>query len=190
MSKIAIDVMLLPSEEIMDKAIEINNQLADDPIKLSKENCLPHISLCMGVVEEDNLSKIEETINEIGKNFSELLLTINKINDEHVCFEIKNTEDLQKLHEAIMTKLSPYLSYDATTDMCFSPPPVAEKTLFWINNYKNKLNSENFHPHITLGTLKLKSQKLNINFTASKLAICHLGNYCTCRKILHSVNLV
>lgn len=190
MSKIAIDVMLLPSEEIMDKAIEINNQLADDPIKLSKKNCLPHISLCMGVVEEDNLSKIEETINEIGKNFSKLSLAINEINSEYICFEIKKIENLQKLHEAIMTKLSPYLSYDATTDMCFSPPPVVEKTLFWINNYKDKLSSENFHPHITLGTLKLKSQKLNINFTASKLTICHLGNYCTCRKILHSVNLV
>ena len=52
MPKIAIDVVLLPPEEIMDKAIEINRQLADDPIKLNKENCLPHVSLCMGVVEE------------------------------------------------------------------------------------------------------------------------------------------
>ena len=188
MSKIAIDIALLPPEEIMDKAIEINNQLAGDLIKLNKKSCLPHISLCMGVAKEENLLKIKEVINEIEKDFSELSLTVSKINDEHICFEIKNNEDLQKLHEAIMTKLLPYLSYDATTDMCFSPPPVAEKTLFWINNYKDKFCFQNFYPHITLGTSKLKGEELNIDFTASKLIVCHLGNYCTCRKILYSVN--
>ena len=190
MSKIVIDVVLLPSVEIMDKAIEINNQLTDDPIKLNKESCFPHISLCMGVVQEENLSKIKEIINEIGENSSELSLTINKIGGKNVCFDIKNNEGLQRLHETIMTKLLPFLSYDAKTDLCLFPPPFAEKTLFWINNYKEKSSFENFHPHITLGISKLKSEELNINFTTSKLAICHLGNYCTCRKILHSVNLV
>jgi len=189
MSKIAIDIALLPPEEIMEKAIEINNQLAGDPIELNKKNCLPHISLCMGAVEEENLSKIKEIINEIGKNFSKLFLTINKIDDEHICFEFKNNEDLQRLHEEIMTKLLPYLFYNATIDMCFSPPFVSERTLFWINNYKDKFCFQNFYPHITLGISKLKSRKLNIDFTASKLAICHLGNYCTCRKVLYSVNL-
>jgi 2'-5' RNA ligase len=193
MSKIAIDVVLLPPEDIMDKAIEINSQFADDPIKLNKENCLPHISLCMGVVKEKNLLKIKEIIDGISKQFSKLFLTIDEISDEHVCFEIKNNENLQKLHEEIMTKLSSYLSYDATTDMCFSPPPVVEKTLTWINNYK-KTSFENFYPHITLGISKLEiskleNRKLNIDFIASKLAVCHLGNYCTCRKVIISSDL-
>ena len=188
MAKIAIDVVLLPPENIMDKAIEINKQFADDPIELNKENCLPHISLCMGVLEEENLSKINEIINEISKQFSKLFLTIDKISSEHVCFEIENNESLQKLHEEIMTKLSPYLSYDATTDMCFSPPPVVEKTLTWINNYRNT-SFEKFYPHITLGISKVDDKELNIEFTASKLAVCHLGNYCTCRKVIISSDL-
>jgi len=183
MAKIAIDVVLLPPENIMDKAIEINKKFADDPIELNKENCFPHISLCMGVMEEENLPKVEETINEICKKFSKLFLTIDKISSEYVCFEIKNDETLQKLHEEIMTKLSPYLSYDATIDMCFSPPTVVEKTLTWINNYKNT-SFEKFYPHITLGISKVEDKELNIEFTTSKLAVCHLGNYCTCRKVL------
>lgn len=190
MPKIAIDVILLLPKEIVDKAIEINNQLANDSIKLDKENCLPHISLCMGAVKEENLPKIKRIINEIADEFSKLPLTINKINDKYICFEIKNTEKLQKLHETIITKLSYYLSYDSTTDMCFSPPPVVERTLFWINNYKEKSSFENFYPHITLGISKLNKKRLNIKFTASKLAICHLGNYCTCREIIHSINLI
>lgn len=88
-----------------------------------------------------------------------------------------------------MTKLAPYLSYDAKLAMCFSPPTVVEKTLLWINNYK-KSSFENFYPHITLAaTSKIENKKLNINFVASKIAICHLGNYCTCRKIIISNNL-
>jgi len=188
MAKIAIDVVLLPPENIMDKAIEINKQFADDPIELNKENCLPHISLCMGVVEEENLTKIESIINEISKQFSKLFLTIDKISAAYVCFEFKNNEILQKLHEEIMTKLSPYLSYDATTDICFSPPPVVEKTLTWINNYRN-ISFKSFYPHITLGISKLENRELNIDFVASKLAVYHLGNYCTCRKVIISSDL-
>jgi len=190
MSKIAIDVVLLPPEDIMDKAIDINKHLADDPIQLDKENCLPHVSLCMGVVDEKNLPKIKAIIDEIGKHFSALSLTIDKINAEkYCCFDVTNTEDLQRLHETIMTELLPSLSYDALPEMCFSPP-VAAKTLFWINEYRGQSSFENFYPHITLGTTPIKNKTVNIPFTASKLAICHLGNYCTCRKILHTVTLV
>ncbi len=191
MSKIAIDIVLLPPEDIMDKSIEINNKLNEDPIKLNKENCLPHISLFMGAVEEEEeLSKIKKIVDEIATQFSKLSLTISRINYEDCGFDIKITKDLQKLHETIMTKLNNYLTHDATTDMCFSPLPVVEKALFWINNYKENSGFKNFHPHITLGISKIDGKELNIKFIASKLAICHLGNYCTCRKILHSVNLV
>lgn len=189
MTKIAIDIVLLPPGNIMDEAIRINSQFTHDPIKLNKENCLPHISLCMGVIEEENLPKIKEVIDEIVKKSSKLLLTMDKISDEYVCFEIKNNKNLQKLHEEIMTRLSSYLSYDAMTDMCFSPPPVIGKTLFWINSFKDKSSFENYYPHITLGTSKLNNRELNIDFTASKLAVCHIGNYCTCRKILFSMDL-
>ncbi len=188
MAKIAINIVLLPPEKIMDKAIEINKQFANDPIKLNKENCLPHISLCMGVLEEENLPKIEEIINQISKQFSKLFLTINKISSKHVSFEIENNGAIQNLHEEIMMQLSPYLSYNATTNMCFSPPPVVEKTLTWINNYKNT-SFEKFYPHITLGISKVEDKEVKIEFTASKLAVCHLGNYCTCRKVIISSDL-
>ncbi|MDD4333317.1 MAG: hypothetical protein PHT51_04365 [Patescibacteria group bacterium] len=188
MSKIAIDVVLLPPENIMDKAIKINQQFVDDSIKLNKKNCLPHISLCMGIVDEKNLPEIKTIISKLSKRFFKLPLMINKIDSRHICFEIKKNKTIQKLHEEIMKGLSPYLSYKATTKMCFTPPPIVKKTLTWINNYK-KTSFKNFYPHITLGISKLENKKIKINFTASKLAVCHLGNYCTCRKILFSMKL-
>jgi len=189
MSQIAIDIVLLPPEDIMDQAIAINKQLLDDPIILDKENCLPHISLCMGVIAEKQLSQLKEIIDQISKQYKAFPLTINKNNGRRSCFEIQNDKELQRLHESIMHATQSYLSYDATTDMCFPNPPVIEKTVSWINGYKDNTSFQNFYPHITLGTTKYESQKLNINFLASRLAICHLGNYCTCRKILHVIDL-
>jgi hypothetical protein len=68
--------------------------------------------------------------------------------------------------------------------MVYSPPAVNELTLFWINGYFKNSSFENFKPHITTGFGKIDSVVLPIYFNASKLAICHLGNFCTCRKIL------
>ncbi|MBU1038666.1 2'-5' RNA ligase family protein [Patescibacteria group bacterium] len=188
MPQLAIDIVLLPPEEVMDKAIAINNQLSGDAIRLNKLDCLPHISLCMGVVREEDLEKVKQIINQIGQNYKPLPLTINKIDGKHVCFEIVNTKELQSLHEAIMTKLEPYLSYNSTVD-CFLGEEINERTLCWVNNYKEKSSFSNFYPHITLGKYEIEGKDESIYFTASKLAVCHLGNYCTCRKILHSVDL-
>jgi 2'-5' RNA ligase len=188
MAKIAIDVVLLPPEEIMDQAIEINKKLKDDPIQLNKKNCLPHISLCMGLMDQKDFEKIKKILLDISKDFSGLNLNINKICNEKKSFKILYNEQLQKLHEKIMINLSPYLTYDAKVEHCFSPPNVVEKTLFWINNYK-KNHPENFDPHITLGRNDVEEKDLNLNFVSSRLALCHLGNYCTCRKILYEINL-
>ena len=188
--KLAIDVVLLPPEEIMDKAIEVNKQLINYPnnkIILNKENCLPHITLCMGVIDEENLPNIKELLEDVAKELSSLSLKIVKIDteEEYTGFAIEKTQALQSLHETIMEKLLPYATHDATVEMVYSPPEVEEKTLFWINNYRKKFSFENYYPHITLGTSEvIKKIDASLIFTASTLALCHLGNYCTCRKVL------
>ena len=71
MSKIAIDVVLLPSEEITDRAVAANRELLKqypDKIILNKENCLPHISLAMGCIDQTQISDAEEILNLIEKS--------------------------------------------------------------------------------------------------------------------------
>ncbi len=73
--------------------------------------------------------------------------------------------------------------------MVLSPPMASESTLAWIKNYSEKSSFEKFFPHITIGYGEINDYSFPIKFTASKLALCHLGNHCTCRKILASVKL-
>jgi len=65
---------------------------------------------------------------------------------------IRNTDDLQKLHEAIMQKLRHLLSYEVEASMFFNPPEVEDVTFTWIRGYGDKHdNPSAFHPHMTVG---------------------------------------
>jgi 2'-5' RNA ligase len=194
MVKMAVDVVLLPSERMTNKVIQANcmllNQCADQII-LDKENCLPHVSLAMGCIDERDITDIEIILQTIAKNFPPGQLSIigiststNSTGEKVSSFELKKTQRLQSLHEEVMRRTAPYFSYEVTAEMVLSPPTAGKSTLLWIKNYPEKSAFENFFPHITIGYGQIDDFSFPATFTASKLALCHLGNHCTCRRIL------
>jgi 2'-5' RNA ligase len=197
MNKIAIDAVLLPSEQMMNQAIKINRELLKDHenlIVLDIEKCLPHISLCMGCIEEDKIPEIKNIIDIITSEFSPFDLTVSNLITEVTpdkkkvsVLQIENQDNLQKLHETVMKRLWKYLSYDVDVSMLFNPPEVDESTLYWIRNYENHYYDPSlFDPHITVGFGETGKSKFSKNFTASTIAICQLGNFNTCRKVILS----
>jgi 2'-5' RNA ligase len=198
MSKIAVDVVLLPDEAMTERAIEANKALVDEfgsEIVLDKENCLPHISLAMGVIAEPDVGKIEEILRIVAEELpiGELQVvgihtSVNARGETVSVFEVKKARELQRLHEQVMMKMMRYFGYDVSEDMVRGEE-VAETTLAWIANYPDKASFENFFPHITIGYGEAKETGFPIAFGASRLALCHLGNHCTCRKVLASVEL-
>ena len=197
-SKIAVDVVLLPPEEIMDEAIEINQALIktfDKKIVLNKENCFPHISLAVGCIMEEDIPRIDDVLKGIAESFSPMMLT--RIHVETIQtgekvsgFEIEKTKDIQLLHEKVMDGLSSCFIGDISRDMIYasSDERIDDFTLQWISNYSEKASYENFFPHITLGFGELGAEdvkiRLPLQFKAAKLALCHMGNHCTCKKII------
>ena len=198
MGRKAVDVVLLPTEAIMDRAIEVNAELVEKfgkKIALNKENCLPHISLAMGCVNERDIAAIGKILQTIAKECSlgdlrvvDIRTTANSAGEKVSVFEVEKTRELQLLHEKIVEKLTLYLSCDVTGDMVYGTE-VDELTLHWIKNYPKKSSFANFLPHITIGYGEINDFSFPIKFAASKLALCHLGNHCTCRKILVSIKL-
>jgi 2'-5' RNA ligase len=182
-----------------DRTIELNNELVKRfgrKIVLNKENCLPHISLAMGCLEEKDIASVEKILEEIAKETSFQDLRIvgirssgNSKGQTVSVYEVENTTQLQSLHEKVMNKLEPYLTSDVTVDMIYGGREVAETTLLWIKNYREKVSFENFFPHITIGYGQIENHSLPASFSASQLALCHLGNHCTCRKVLVSIKL-
>ena len=199
-NKIAVDVVLLPPDEIMEKAIEVNQALIktfDNKIILNKQDCFPHLSLAMGCIKKDDIAEIDTVLKDIAEKFSPMKLTISNIRAETIPtgemvsgFEIEKTKDLQLLHETVMNKLSPYFTYNVSLDMIYALPnqQVEVVTTYWIKNYPKESSFEKFSLHITIGIGEVEGEtcgmKFPIKFSVSKLALCHLGNYCTCREIL------
>jgi 2'-5' RNA ligase len=200
MSRKAVDVVLLPDEAMTAKTIETNAELVrkfGKKIVLNKKNCLPHISLSMGCLDEGDITSVGRILQSIAKECSLSDLTVlgvrsseNTSGEKVSVFEVGKMEGLQSLHETIMEKLEPYLSSDATADMIYGDEEVAETTLSWIKNYRQNSSFDKFFPHITVGYGEASNlPPFPIKFAASMLALCHLGNHCTCRKILVSIKL-
>lgn len=199
MAKIAIDIALLPPEHIMDLCVELNNTLVNNErpeLNLNKTNTLPHLSLAMGAIEEEELPKIKQILDNIKQKYKTLDLIIIKDsapirpNGEKgsIGLDFEKTHELQKLHEEIITAIKPLVTYDATAEVFFDYPNVDEISLFWVNYYL-KSSFENLKPHITIGRGDMKPVKYPIKFKANRLALCHLGNFCTCKRILYEIEL-
>ena len=194
MSKIAVDVALLPSEQMTEKAVEANRQLISKSgrkIVLSRNDCLPHISLAMGCVEDNDIEKIVPVLRDITKAcFPKQLKAVgvyigtDKSGEKLSLYHIEKTQELQLLHEQVMSKLSPYLSSDVKADMLLTPPLIEPNTLLWIKSYRTQASFEKFLPHITIGFGEVSALDFPVDCAPLKLAICHLGNHCACRKIL------
>ena len=199
MAKIAVDVVLLPSEEMAEKVITANKELLKQnahKIVLDKENCLPHISLAMGCIDEENIDEIDKILKKISKETKlGQLHTIgihagtNRAGETVSVLQIEKTEALQSLHEEVLQRLALYFSNDIRAEMILSSSETSESTLDWIKNYAEQSSYENFFPHITIGYGEIDNFSFPIKFSVSKLALCHLGNHCTCRKVLASANL-
>ncbi len=199
MVEIAVDVVLLPSEEMADKAIVANKELLKQyahKIVMDKASCLPHISLAMGCIDDIDIDEIGTNLTTIAEEASlgqlnavSIKTETNQAGEKVSVLEIEKTEALQSLHEEVMKRLSPYFSYDVRADMVLSSARTSQSTLDWIKNYPVKSSFGKFYPHITIGYGEIYNFSFPIKFTVSKLALCHLGNHCTCRIILASTNL-
>lgn len=197
MSKIAIDVVLVPDKKMSDQAIDLNNQLTGNnhrKIELG-EKCLPHISLCMGLVDEQNLNKVSKILADIGRQSNPLNLTASKVkvlspvdNENFSMLDVSNTDEIKSLQQKIMSRLWPYLSYNGINAEAFvNPEEVEDISSYWVRGYAEKYNNpDTFHPHISIGVGRVNDIVKPIEFSAPTLALCHLGNYCTCRKIISS----
>ena len=218
MAKLAVDVVLLPSEAMMDQAIALNRRLlgrSDQGMILNKKDCLPHISLAMGCIEGEDIPLIQAILGKIAQQFPGLDLTATAVRAVTSpagrtvsSIEIENTAGLQRLHEAVMSRLSPHFSYTVSPEMffVFLADGVADETadatadatanttidkaaISWVENFPAQSSFTRFSPHITAGFGQTDYLLGPMRFRPASLALCQLGNFCTCRRILAAADL-
>ena len=198
MSKLAVDIVLLPDKPMTDKVLEMNAQLVENfesEIALGPDKYLPHISLCMGVLDEADQAYVTAALARIAAEHPQgTLRATNVVYGESESgktvslLEIENPPTLQKLPQRVVFEAGRFLDKDVTAEMV-ADQDVAETTLEWISRYRAKASFENFFPHITVGYGRLSVEARPMDFVASKLAMCHLGNHCTCKHVLFAEDI-
>jgi hypothetical protein len=92
-----------------------------------------------------------------------------------------------------MSRLAPFLSGETTAESFVGYPAVHPASVEWVNRYRTAAAFDRFSPHITIGIGRFGEERerprLPLSGVASRLALCHLGDYCTCRKILFETEL-
>ena len=197
----AVGVVLLPDEVMSSFAIHLNQQQieagADADIVLNQKDCLPHIPLAMGGLELSKLEKAKKAVDYLGQRFNPLSLRAIKYETFRTPTDVilsrivlGVTGDLFKLHSLVLNVFKGMLFFTKLkAEMFFTPPKVENFSLSWIQEFRVSSSFENFRPYITVGLGFLPDLIIYepLPFFAKKIALCHLGNYCVCKKILHCV---
>ena len=198
MKRFAVDIVLLPPDPVMDFAIVWNQMLRKSgppTIVLDKIQRLPHISLVMGCLNADKLDVARDILQSIASQHPTLELRVPQLKAEEtslgtvVSLDIEWSRQLADLHKSLVDSFKPLLTQDANEEDVNDPSPIANSSLAWINNYIPQHCYDHFWPHITLGFGEPSEILRPFSFKASRLAICHLGNYCTCTSILWETTL-
>ncbi len=200
MTVLAVDVVLIPSAALFDAAITLNRALQgepDAPIVLNSSDCFPHVSLAMGGVRADEIPAVATAIETVAAAYSgvELVPTAFHARQSSTGYvvtsvELERTSPLQALHERVMRAMEPYVIGDATPEMFVDPAAVTPSTVGWVREYAAVASFDRFWPHMTLGMGTLPDGlPLPARGPASRLALCHLGPHCTCRRIVTETTL-
>jgi len=188
---IAIDIVLVPPPELMDICLNESTQLAENrTIPLDLNNCVPHLTLGMGVIAESCLEQVKANIKSYCFDQYELKVTneyqANLDDGRRVCgIGFGKSVEIHELAKTAMSWLKPYEESRFDSACLFQTDNIDIITLDFIRNFKTNSGGEAFHPHVTIGFGRLDiSPYLGKSFKFRDLALFQLGNYCTCRKRL------
>lgn len=197
MGLIAVDIVLLPSQDVHDLAVAQNRRLVaegNSQIVLGPNEAIPHISLVMGCMDRRFVGKVEGIMQECIGQVATGPLTImgiaimtNRLGQRISSLLVQKTDWLQMLHEILLRQTEDIFSYRPQPSMIYGRGPVSQSTLDWIGSYRKQSSFHNFWPHITLGYGVASPIELPVCFEAQAIALCHLGDHCTCRKVLAEV---
>lgn len=196
MTQKAIDIVLLPDEGIQKICREVNQNIGGkiDFIGTWKT---PHISLLMGIMNDEQLSEIQEKLLNIVQKYSEIVLTwrLRKYTiwntwETGYSYELDENEDVKNLFSDIIREIRHLLHYEGiSTDMFYTPEEVEEQSCIWVKGFEDR-TVEEYSSHITLGIWELQGDNPDmIQFTTNTLAVYQLWNYCTCDNKLFELKL-
>lgn len=194
----AIDIALIPAKPLLNYALELNQNLIGSALVLDLDTALPHLTLAMAVIDDINEQEIIKELGILANKYETLELNLDHVfkhhSQEHGLVSglgFACSDELMHLHNEVMTLTQHYsIQVDGNDKSVFAYPGEINYSAAasWVVDFPRKHAYSNFDPHITIGMGELENLRIE-KFSFSEIALCHLGKFCSCRKVTASESL-
>jgi 2'-5' RNA ligase len=192
MSLIALDIAVLPPDDVTQRAIALSASL---PAAESQGLCLgpdylPHVTLVQAFVDEREIVPLFTQVEDIVPERPPLHLRVSggRSGASSVWMGIEPALVLVELHQHLLDAVLPFERADGDVSAFFGGD-ARERDVRWVAQYRETSSGRAFQPHITLGHASHSPVIEPFDFTATRVAACHLGRFCSCRRVLRAWHL-
>lgn len=153
---------------------------------------MPHLTIVQQFVRRDALGEIGDTITRTIAELDAITLVTTELAAGRVArtLGVALTAALAALHRRLLDDLAPFREVTADPDAFWTdgdqPRPADVE---WVASFRQHSALASFVPHITIGIGSIETTLRPFRFIASEVALCQLGRFCTCRRLLDTWTL-
>jgi hypothetical protein len=189
---LALDIAILPPPDARERAVRLSATLRGSEsqgLRLDAEH-LPHITLTQQFVRLDELDAVFGRVDEALRGQPPLTIHVTGggTGASSVWMAVTRTAAISRLHERLMESLRGF-ERPGGGPAAFFEGDARAGDVVWVAGYRLKSSLSAYTPHITLGHASEPPRVDPLTFEATTVAACHLGRFCSCRRVLRSWEL-
>ena len=194
-ARTAIDIALLLPDSLARSLTALNRTLRTPPDGFHFDSThLPHLTLVQQFARQKDLAAITGVVGDVVRHQVPLALATTHIScARSSTLGIGLTDELATLHRHLMEGLEPFRDESDGDDEHQGfwtdgdgPRPA---DIEWVATFRERSAFHRFDPHITIGVGALAVRLAPTPFAAAQIAMCQLGRFCTCRRVLQAWTL-
>jgi 2'-5' RNA ligase len=188
----AIDIAILPPADVSARAIALSAALPADQSQglLLGADCLPHITLTQQFIPSESLDQFLAQVEYVLQDRQPIRVQVTGggKGSNSVWMSIERSPELMNMHERLLQIAEPFEATSGDVSAFFGED-ARERDVRWVREFRRQSSFDRFTPHITLGHASEPPAVEPMAFIATTIAVCHLGRFCTCRRIIRAWHL-
>lgn len=187
---LALDVALLLPPPATATVGRLNARLAGPPAGFRFDAThLPHVTLVQQFSPASDLGAVADEVAAVLAHTAPLRLTPVGFDagETTTSLALDPTPELAELHGSLMDRLAAF-DVAAGDESAFvdDDEPPRQRDVAWVTRFRTAAAYRHFDPHVTLGVGALDGTPPALAIDVATVALCHLGRFCTCRRLLAS----
>ena len=189
MGLLAVDVAVLLPDPLLQPLLRLNAALLPPPDGFRFDNThLPHVTLAQLFVAGAQLPGVIQETAATLRSVPPLRLLPAGLSRGRTASSVRlePTDRLIGLHARLMDRLRRFESAqgDATAFLAADGLPARDADVEWVHEFRTHAAYDRFDPHVTIGVGRLPEPGPLPAADATRVALCQLGRFCTCRHVL------